>query len=511
MNIIDWIDVGKVSAERDDNLSKYFYDNGVLRSVIENPSSFLVLGRKGAGKTAVFKYLAENKSILIGNNDILVPLSFDDYNWNIHSLLIDQSKAESLAYRQSWRFVILVECVKSYREWYKAEGKKVPERIERTNKLLEKLFDSPIPSISTLVGRKLLSITGVKLPKGGLDLEDGDLDSVEISGGEVSFEDVKKDKTLQQHLSENIGNLIKNIEQSIESVGDDAPKLYICFDKVDEAWDDVSFDSSKRVIAGLVSAGDSISTHYKGRIRPIIFLREDIFDVLSLNDANKLREDCGALLHWVKPSLSNLLLHRINYFASTEGMEKIESIDSLFDKKEMRQRTKPLNYLLKRTMMRPRDLISIMGKTIQSMKDNADDPFADEPSVFETLEAEAIYQAEPAYSEWLKQELIDEWGVQKPIIRDLFNALQNNGNTNFTKDDLSRELENINIKLSVGEIISHLRFLFDNSVIGFKLGGSTEWRFKCFYPGQGFLDSDEYRVHEGLVRALNLRENRDRE
>lgn len=42
MNILDWINVGKVSAERDDLLSKYFFDNGVLQSVIDSPSSFLV-------------------------------------------------------------------------------------------------------------------------------------------------------------------------------------------------------------------------------------------------------------------------------------------------------------------------------------------------------------------------------------------------------------------------------------------------------------------------------------
>lgn len=511
MNILDWINVGKVSAERDELLSRYFYDNGVLKSVIESPSSFLVLGRKGAGKTAVFKYLSENKEQFVGQDDVLIPLSFEDYNWNIHSLLIDKNKAESMAYKQSWKFVILIECIKAYKEWFTTKKIKVPASIENANKLLERLFDSPVPSISTLVGRKLLSLSGMKLPTGGFDLEGGSIDSVEVSGGEVSFESVRNDATLQQHLSENIENIINYLDKSIENLGGNFPTVYICFDRVDEAWDDVSFESSKRVIAGLVTASDSLSSQYKGKIRPIVFLREDIFDVLSINDANKLREDCGALLHWGRSSLSNLMLHRINYYAGVAGVEKIEDIDGMFDRKEMRQRTKPLNYLIKRTMMRPRDLISIMGRTIQTMKDKVEDPFAEEKIVYENLEAESIYEAEPGYSDWLKQELIDEWGVQKPIIRDLFNALQNNATTNFTKADLVRELKNLNANTDPGEITSNLRFLFDNSIIGFKLGESKEWRFKCFYPAQGFLDSDEYRVHEGLVRALNLRENRERE
>ncbi len=511
MDILDWIDVGKVSAERDDLLSSYFFDNGVLASVINSPTSFLVLGRKGAGKTAVFKHLSENRENFVNINDLLIPLSFDDYNWKIHEILIDENKAESLAYKQSWRFVIIIESIKAYITWFENSKQKIPIKIEKANKLLEKIFDSPIPSISQIVGRKLLCLSGLTLPKGGFDLENGDLDSINIEGGEVSFETVQTSGTLKQILSENIENLIKNLESSLEEIKENWPRIFICFDRVDEAWDDVSYESSKRVIAGLVSACDSITSQYKGKLRPIVFLREDIFDVLSINDANKLREDCGALLKWNKATLSNLMLRRINYYAEKSGQEKITDIEELFEKREMRQRAKPLNYLIKRTMMRPRDLISITSKTIQAMKDKANDPFSENKSSFKTLEAESIYSAEPSYSEWLKQEILDEWKVQKPIIVQLFDAFQNNASTNFTKEDLQRELQNLGVSLSFGEIINHLRFLFDNSIIGFKLGDSNEWKFKCFYPAQGFVDSDEYRVHEGLVRALNLRENRDRE
>lgn len=246
MNILDWIDVGKVSAERDDLLSEYFFDNGVLKSVIDSPSSFLVLGRKGAGKTAVFKYLSDNKVKFIKGDDVLIPLSFEDYNWNIHALLIDDNKAQSLAYKQSWRFVILIECVKAFREWYSAKGYKVPKKLQKANKLLEKLFESPVPSISQLVGRKLLSLSRISLPKGGLDLEDGDIDSINVSGGNISFDDVQKDRTLQQHLSENIENLIRYLDDVLEDIINECPNIYICFDRVDEAWDDVSYESSKR-------------------------------------------------------------------------------------------------------------------------------------------------------------------------------------------------------------------------------------------------------------------------
>lgn len=508
MTILDWIDFGKVSAERDDLLSHYFFDNGVLKTVCQSPTSFLVLGRKGAGKTAIFRHLTENPGAFLGANDLLVPLSFEDYNWSIHALLTNEAKAESMLYKQSWRFVVLVESLKAIAAWYARSGLSVPKQISTATKLLERLFDSPVPSIYQIVGRKLLSLSGFKLPKAGLDLEDGDLDSVSIEGGEVTFDQVQKDQTLRQHLSENIENLIDYLDRALTSTRTQWPTTYVCFDRVDEAWDEVSYEASRKVIAGLVAACDSINAQYKGKLRPIVFLREDIFDSLSLNDANKLREDCGALLHWTRDSIAGLILRRVNYFAEKHGQPIVTSLDALFDKTEMRQGARPSRYLLLRTMMRPRDLISLLNRTVDTMRDKANDPFADDTPTFDKLECESIYEAEPGYSEWLKLEVLEEWKVQKPAIVNLLNALQNHGSTNFSLDSLQTELKKLSVDEPPSETLEHLRFLFENSVVGFRLGSSNEWRYKCFYPSQGFLEADEYRVHHGLVRALNLTEAR---
>ena len=507
MNILDWIKFGKVSAERDDLLVKYFYDNGVLDKVIDSPSSFLILGRKGAGKTAVFKYLAENSSLHLNNKAILIPLSFENYNWNIHALLNNTEKAESLSYKQSWKFIVVIEAIKAIYKWLKENDKKIPKEIEKANKLLEKLFDSPVPSIYQIISNKLLSIATIKLPKAGLDLEDGSLDSFDVEGGEISFDQVNKNSGLRQALSENIENVLNVLERSLSTVKD--VTVFVCFDKIDEAWDDVSFDSSKKVITGLVSAADSITAQYKGAVRPIIFLREDIFEVLSLNDANKLREDCGQLLHWNRETMQRLLLERVNYYATTANQFPIPSLEMIFEDREMRQRSKPFQYILKRTMMRPRDFISYLNAIIDCMNEKANDPFAEEVKKYEVIDSQAIYDAEAGYSEWLRREIIDEWAVQNPIIKDLLTALQNHGLTNFTSDQLKSQVSKLRTTLEDHEMLSHLKFMFDNSIIGFKIGESNQWKFKCFFPSQGFISSSEYRVHEGLVRGLNLKETRE--
>ncbi|WP_133622990.1 P-loop ATPase, Sll1717 family [Erwinia sp. LJJL01] len=509
-DILSWIEVGKLSAERDDRLSEYFFDNGVLSSVINSPSSFLVLGRKGAGKTALFRHLTTNPSLFLKQDEILVPLSFEDYNWSVHSLLKNELAAESLSYKQSWRFVILIEVIKAYFRHLKEKNINIPKELSKAQEVINKIFNEPLPSISNIIGKKLLSLGKISLPKAGVGFNDDGFESLDLDGGEISFETIKNDEDLKEKLRTNIDYFITYFETVIQSISPMKAKIFICFDRIDEAWDNISVEVSRKVIAGLVTAADSMTPKYKGFIRPIIFLREDIFEVLSINDSNKLREDCGALLHWDKESLVKLLLKRINYYAQQKGIPLINNIDIIFNKDEMRQRLKPINYIIKRSMMRPRDLISLMDKTIRSMKDAKNDPFEESIETSDKLDVDFIYQAEPKYSEWLRQEIIDEWSVQRPEIISLLAAIQNNSLTNFTKERIITEMKKIDDNYNEEKINSQLRFLFEISLIGFKIGQSTIWKYKSFYPAQGFIDSDEYKIHDGLTRALNLKEPRDK-
>jgi hypothetical protein len=511
MNILDWIKVGKVSAERDDLLSKYFHDNGVLKTVIGSPTFFLVLGRKGAGKTAVFKYLKENPRDYLNADDVLVSLSLEDYKWSIHSLLKNFHAAESLSYKQSWSFVILVEAIKAYIDHYAKAKQTPPKCLSRCNEILKKLFDDPTPSIYSIIGDKLLRLSKAQLPSIGLDLDEGGFGSINLTAGEVSFEEVKGDSSLQEQLSKNIENVINILETGLARLSPKPCRVFLAFDRIDEAWNKSDVDLMKKVIAGLVSAADSVTSKYEGNIRPIIFLREDIFEVLPLNDLNKLREDCGSLLKWNKDSLFELILKRVNYFGKLKGIPVYTDVDTLFDKTEMRQRTKPSNYLLKRSMMRPRDLICLLEKTIKTVHEKVHDPFIDTTEEIEKLQAEAIYDAEPDYSDWLKKELIDEWAVQYPTINMLLDAIQTNGMTNITKSELNESIQKGGENPTDGDLMKYLRFLFDNSIIGFRVGDSNIWKYKCFHPSQGFVESDDYKIHDGLIRVLNLKEPRGRD
>jgi len=259
----------------------------------------------------------------------------------------------------------------------------------------------------------------------------------------------------------------------------------------------------------LIAAADSLNQKFRKIVRPIVFLREDIFETLPLNDKNKLREDCGSLLKWDKEGLQNLVLKRINYYASKNNIQNITDIDNLFDRQEMRQRMKPTGYLLKRTMYRPRDIICFISKIISTLNDQQNDPFNETETIEDKLLVSSIYEAEYQYSEWLLEEIKEEWSVQSPEISQLFDAIQNNGLTVIEKSEYKGQLEKLGFEfISPAQFNEKLKFLYNNSIIGFKIGGQNYWRYKCFYNSQGFSDEPEYHIHDGLIKALNLAEPR---
>lgn len=501
--MIDWIDFGQVSAERDNNLTRYFFENGVLQSAIDNRNQFLILGRKGAGKTAVFQHMRDNSGRYIKSGDISINMSLQNYSWDVHKLLATDGKAPSLAYIQSWKYIIYLLAIRSLNE--KSINSK---KLKSATKLIEKLYSSPSPSLMEVVGQKLLQLSTLKLPRGGVSLEDNSLDELSIEGGEISFSDVQNDSSLQVQLNHSIERLTDILEDALSSALSDETRIFVSFDRIDEAWDASSYDASQKIITGLIGASEFITSKFRGLLRPIIFLREDIFDTLDLNDKNKLRADCGQLLAWKAETISKLIMLRVNHYARESVNPEILRIEDLFDRDQMRQQRPPFDYIMLRTMLRPRDFIRMFQLVKQNMLESRDNAFGQKQINPDKLECQAIYNCEPAYSEWLIEELKDEWRVQYPFIKSLLDAIQNIGLTTFSSDDLIESVKSVAGHQTPISANSWLKFLYDNSIIGFRVGRSNQWKFKCFANSQGFVESSIYKVHDGLHKGLNLKERR---
>ncbi len=72
------VDSGRLDAERDRNLSEYFVDTGALDRLANGEKQY-VIGRKGSGKTVLFRLASEKRF-----DRTLVRLDFEDYPWDAH-------------------------------------------------------------------------------------------------------------------------------------------------------------------------------------------------------------------------------------------------------------------------------------------------------------------------------------------------------------------------------------------------------------------------------------------
>jgi hypothetical protein len=134
--------------------------------------------------------------------------------------------------------------------------------------------------------------------------------------------------------------------------------IWLLFDNVDKGWP--IFDVRKEdivIITGLLEASRKLQRQFENRsvnLRAVIFLRNDIYDHLILNPADR-GKDNPAILDWNDPeTLKELLRRRITL--STGLDESFIELWRLFFVSHVKGE-ESFSYILGRTLMRPRELL----------------------------------------------------------------------------------------------------------------------------------------------------------
>lgn len=63
VDLFSKVDFGDIDANADPNLDKYFIDNGYWNSIIDSPI-YYVIGKKGTGKSALYKMLEKMRLLM---------------------------------------------------------------------------------------------------------------------------------------------------------------------------------------------------------------------------------------------------------------------------------------------------------------------------------------------------------------------------------------------------------------------------------------------------------------
>ena len=487
-DIKDWLPVFSVSAETDNELQEYFFHTPEVNNILES-KHWLLLGRKGTGKTAIYKFLEDSRSEDI-NGYNTISLNFKDYPWPAHKLYKESLAGELSAYQKSWRFLFLVKLLSKLIEIKELKRQDLSRELKWAKKYINKVFGNPDPNLMEVLFSKLSRVKKVKGP--GVDIED-----IDFNVGEFSLDDVAENKELQRTLRSNAFTLLSYFEKVfIDNVRTD--KFLIILDQLDENWLDGEIEEYSKILINLINVcrNISINTDFKN-VKIVPFLRTDIYDSLRFNDKNKLLQDSAITINWDNDSLDEMFFERIKKYKPTDlELDMSKRSGSIFEVAFVRQGTPAFKFITRRSFFRPRDVITYFNKI-------SDVHTTNKTGLYTSKE---LYSAAVETSTSIYNEIIDEWSNQFPEIERLLDVLQTISVETFDfasfKDKYNNEFSNA----TEGDLRRDLNFLFKNSIIGQKKQG--RWEYLSSLPNLKMNVERDFRTHQSLKYRLQLVESR---
>lgn len=473
---------GGIDADADELLRACFQDHPAYISV-RNRRRFLVLGRKGAGKTAIYKRLIAERSptaFALGH-------SFDDYPWQHHDLQGTAGVPEERRYVHSWRYLINIGLSKlllnndNSQPWSDDSA----DALSRLENFVVDSYGSRNPDLHQLFSpeRKLAFNGKISLKV------------LELGAQQIEVKD----------LPRHIQDVNRAMQDAVLHALNPGIEYFVCFDQLDLGYAAGDKTYEQRLTGLLIAARDLFVAGREAgkKLNIVVFLRDDIFEDLHFEDKNKIFENFSTHLSWAEEgadlTLKALMEERFKRVIG-DGNSKVSWIDVFDEGKEMPSRQSKYKHICDRTFLRPRDMIKFCNEVLVSYKSD--------PSAADRFDNGSIHLAREAYSSYLLRELDDEIAKHVPLYKEYLEGLKSVGSERFEfrefADVLGRRkaLDGVDARDALAD-------LFEFSIISYLKpggrGGGSEyvWRYK---DARARFDPavESFRVHPGLKESLGL-------
>ena len=460
-----------------ENTEKYFFNYSEVDKIVSQDKCY-VIGRKGSGKSAICEHILKRKEY----NSFSVKLNFKNFPFNELYHLDNQKYTAPNQYITLWKYLIYSNVCRLM-----VQNESVDSNIRKT---LEELY--PKTAIKSLA-RTISKWTSAEFGA-----------SVLGTGGALK---------LQRENSKNEIQWIDktNILEDIIFEHCDKANYYIVFDELDEDYRTVKdTETSEQYIFLLTSLFKAVqdikSTFIETdlNIKPIVFLRDDIYTLIKDSDKNKWR-DFKIEIEWNKKKLKDLLAYRISkdfnesgqILAFTKAWEKIFFREQIGFGNKQEKKIESFDFISRSTHLRPRDFIQYIQKCAEETDSNG----------YKFIKEKNIKFVDRAFSNYLKDEIVDEVFPVLPEIEQYFQIFANIRKWNFTLQEFTREY---NKYLKAGTIEEKnidyvLDTLYNFSVIGNQhKHRKDKLFFKYLHSNMTFNRTENIVIHRGLFKALQL-------
>ncbi|MFN4310828.1 MAG: P-loop ATPase, Sll1717 family [Ferrovibrio sp.] len=481
---------GAVDADNDDLLLECFEDHEAFTGVTDR-SRFLVVGKKGSGKTAIFKRMLTTKR----SNYFCFGHTFSDYPWHHHDLQARAGIPNFDKFTHSWKYLILLTASKIILNY---------DHSLPFDQVSMDLMVKVEKFIVDTYGTRDPDVTQIFTPSKTLKLKPHfDLDWKILKAG-ISPENVPMNElpAIVQELNSNL------LDCAIKCLNPDN-EYYICFDQLDLGFDPTSDDYKNRLIGLLLAARDIniAARNAKKNLFVAVFLRDDIYETLHFEDKNKITENFLSLIEWDTPrtnkTLKSLMEKRFKVV-----MGGNPTWNDVFDEtKEMPGHQSKYQHILDRTYLRPRDIIKFTNSVLRQYQAREKGRSVS-AGMFENID---LHNARTEYSGYLINELDDEIHKHLPHYEKLVELLRAIGVWQFTFADFEKQYDANSDFQQKETAKTILQELYEFSLIGFyrpggRGYGGSEYVFKYKEPKTRFdPQAVRFRIHPGLIEVFGLK------
>ena len=349
---------GGTDADNDDILLQAFEDHEAYQDVL-SMRKHMVVGKKGSGKTAIFKRIITTRS----HDFFSYGHTFSDYPWHHHERQARVGIPDFDKYTHSWKYLILLSIAK------------VALNQDQSLPVDASSMDDMIRLESFIVdtyGSRDPDLTQVFSPTKRLKLKPHFEIDVNIFKAGVSPESVPI-LELPTIIQEVNAAFLRTILRCLNP----KHRYYVAFDQLDLGFDISSPEYINRLIGLLLATRDINQAAREANVKlfSVIFLRDDIYDCLHFEDKNKMTENFVSLIEWdtprTKKTLKALMEKRFGIMLG-DNQDKVIPWEDIFNEvREMPGHQTKYDHMRDRTYLRPRDIIKFANCALDKYKERA--------------------------------------------------------------------------------------------------------------------------------------------
>lgn len=456
-----------------------FYDTNNKLEKIINSWPFIVVGRKGVGKSA---YCAKIRALQNENLYVnYLPLNKFEYS-TFEKTSTDKNICGAQKYLHSWNFLLLNLI---YKDLVYKMNISEPEELTTVLDMLKKL------GFSLEFDYKQYISTLSKLKMG-----------VNLKVFDASYE--KEFGTKPSNFLERISRINDLMLNNLNEIYLGEAKLLLLLDGVDDV---LRFKKNRlEILNSLIRSIDLLNGYFsenKINIKIIIFIREEIFSLLNDTDMNKIKRDSSIKIDWCKntDALKEIVKLRMQ-FSGVKKENTEQQFENMFPKKI---KDKPFwDYLLEYTLYKPRDVIQFF-KCCQEL-------YGNKPKLIYSEVNEAIkYYSNQYFIDEMKNGLsgfIDDDIIS--VIPTIFTKISSK---KFSLDEFiqksNTQLVSKNIEIGDAKLI--LRSLYEIGYLGQLIeSGCGKHRkpsvqFKYRNPSSNVDFDNKFIIHKGITVGLGIK------